>query len=403
MESFVLLLEADKRAHWTIVDQEGERIAPIGFNTLEEIGELIGNRRVIIFIYSKFVNLFKTQIPSRQHTKIQQAIPFALENQIAEDIRNIHFSYIEQKPKQQLVTVIAKNELDDILSLLEDNDIKPDRIYPTFAGVPYKEHHWTLLISLNEVVLNIEYGFAFWFDIDDAPFMLEKLLKQHPRPKQLRVFLMQQVDLKPLIEVLQKYQVTYYIDDRTSYSTLSVLAATIPELPETNLLETSFVSKHNLAITKRYWRAAIIAFVFALLSIGTRSGFVYRNLVHQDLETVQQIKQFSERLFPHKIMTHRELRNALQAKLSHYEALKQYPLLDLIETTGALLSEKQQTFKLIELNFQPNQLVLSLETYSPEHIDALIKAYNAHRMKAEQIQYEIKGRVISTSLRVEKL
>ena len=52
----------------------------------------IGGRRVVAFVPATLVRLATVKVPARQPAKVLQAVPYALEDQVAEDVESLHFA-----------------------------------------------------------------------------------------------------------------------------------------------------------------------------------------------------------------------------------------------------------------------------------------------------------------------
>jgi len=59
---------------------------------LETLLGLTPGRRVVAFVPGVDVRLAMAQVPARQEKRILQAVPYALEDQLAEDVDTLHFA-----------------------------------------------------------------------------------------------------------------------------------------------------------------------------------------------------------------------------------------------------------------------------------------------------------------------
>ena len=83
---------AEHAADWIAVDSSGARRSqPVSGPLLEAIND-VGDRKVIVLVPSAEVLTTSVDIPVKGGAKLQAALPFALEEDLAEDVENLHFA-----------------------------------------------------------------------------------------------------------------------------------------------------------------------------------------------------------------------------------------------------------------------------------------------------------------------
>ena len=80
-----------EQATWSSVNSQGELTTRITSGLLEDAASVAENHRVIVILDSSSVHLNIVNLPTSNIQKMLRAVPYALEEQIAEDVEDFHF------------------------------------------------------------------------------------------------------------------------------------------------------------------------------------------------------------------------------------------------------------------------------------------------------------------------
>jgi len=86
-------------AHWIAVDSTGARLGQPESGMLAEATVDVGDRNVIVLVPSAEVLTTSVDIPVKG-AKLQAALPYALEEYLAEDIDDLHFAAVPRRAGQ---------------------------------------------------------------------------------------------------------------------------------------------------------------------------------------------------------------------------------------------------------------------------------------------------------------
>lgn len=96
-----------------------------------------GTRPVVLIVPGEDVLLTEVNLPIRQTTKLLQAVPYALEERLADDPEILHFALgARQKDGQIAVAVVARQKMDAWIALLRDAGLQPHAIVPETLCLP---------------------------------------------------------------------------------------------------------------------------------------------------------------------------------------------------------------------------------------------------------------------------
>src|SRR5580658_2079691 len=82
----------DEAASWLVVDARGAPVGPPQSGPLNLAVPRAAGRRVCVLVPGADVLLAEPDVPVKAGAKLQQLVPYALEEHLAEDIDDLHFS-----------------------------------------------------------------------------------------------------------------------------------------------------------------------------------------------------------------------------------------------------------------------------------------------------------------------
>ncbi len=99
--------------------------------------------------------LTDAEVPVKSGTRYQQIVPFALEEQLAEDIESLHFAVgpARRESPRIPVAVVSRALIDGWLNHLRDAGIAPDYLYADSSLVPENPGQAVLVLSGDSVIL----------------------------------------------------------------------------------------------------------------------------------------------------------------------------------------------------------------------------------------------------------
>ncbi len=142
-------------AHWMVMDASGTRKSPPVTGALVAASADVGDKRVMVLVPSTEVLSTSIDIPVKNVSKLQAALPFALEEVVADDIDNLHFSAGSRRSNGQVpVSVVAVDVLDEWLSRLAAASIRADAVISESYGLARIPGTISLLLAENQVIIN---------------------------------------------------------------------------------------------------------------------------------------------------------------------------------------------------------------------------------------------------------
>jgi general secretion pathway protein L len=156
-EYLVIRLPTDHEAaaDWIAVDGNGTRIGAPVTGPLEEAAKDIGDRDTIVLVPAATVLTTTVDIPVKRGPRLLSALPFALEEQLADDVEDLHFAAGSRDESGTLpVAIVSHAHMRSWLDRLEDANITPDRIVPENNGLARIPGTLSLLVAEDLVMFN---------------------------------------------------------------------------------------------------------------------------------------------------------------------------------------------------------------------------------------------------------
>ena len=155
-EFLVIRLGADETApaSWIAVDDAGTRRTPPVIGPLDEAIKDIGDREVIVLVPASETSTLTCDLPAKG-ARLRAALPFALEEQVADEIENLHFAPGARRPGGDLpVVVVTHDTMNGWLERLHAAGIRPARMIPEEHGLAFVPNTLSLLVAEGQVVFN---------------------------------------------------------------------------------------------------------------------------------------------------------------------------------------------------------------------------------------------------------
>jgi general secretion pathway protein L len=188
-----LLIHFNPASHshtWSTVSDAGELTSKITQGTLEQAAELAQSNKVIVLLDNAVLHLGTLDLPAMNQQKLQRAIPFALEEQLADDIEDMHFVFArDDKQSPVAVAAIARNTMRSIVDAFTDAGITPAAILPDCLCLAANASQWCALFHGEQV--NFQYGshVGSEYDRDLFPSILKAMLtRSAQQPQKLFLF-----------------------------------------------------------------------------------------------------------------------------------------------------------------------------------------------------------------------
>lgn len=139
---------------WIAVDSTGSRRSLPGAGTLAEARNDIGDRNVIVLVPSAEVLTTSVDIPVKG-AKLHAALPYALEEYLAEDVESLHFAAGAKRASGRTpVSVVSRARMNSWVELLAEAGIEANAIVADSYGLARIPGTISMLLAEDHVFIN---------------------------------------------------------------------------------------------------------------------------------------------------------------------------------------------------------------------------------------------------------
>lgn len=155
-EYVVIRLAAEDRAvEWVLVDSSGTRRSGVSSGDLEQAAAAASDHAVIVLVPAEDVLLTSVIIPARSTAKIRTALPFALEENLADDVEDLHFAIGDRRENNRLpVAVVSHEKMSQWQNRLNEVGIVPVMLVAENQGLAKIPGTLSLMVDDEMVMFN---------------------------------------------------------------------------------------------------------------------------------------------------------------------------------------------------------------------------------------------------------
>ncbi|MGI2066894.1 type II secretion system protein GspL [Shewanella sp. MF08487] len=273
---------AEQACSWLVWSEQEQEIIASGelanAQGLSTLTERAGNRPVDVLVPAAAMTLTSVHLPEKGQRQALKALPFMLEEALAEDVDAMHFTVGPRDGDALSVVAVAHEQMQTWLSCLTEAGLKVKRIVPDCLALPLQECQWAAMNFGNELLLRTGLASGQSLPLPWLPIALEQL-----KPAQGEVSVasytemqLEGVELKP-----QSLELP-----------MLVLARGILHAP-VNLLNGIYTPKREYSKQLMMWKSAAIVIIIACVLALVNKGLN----IHQINAQVADLKAQSESIY----------------------------------------------------------------------------------------------------------
>src|SRR3569833_1923545 len=173
---------AEQPATWLTVDPRGNPAGPPQSGPVSLAAPRAVGRRICVLVPGTDVLLTEPEVPLKAGTKLQQVVPFALEEQLADDIDDLHFAMGKRAADSSRVpvAVIRRSLLDEWLTSLRSNGLEPESLYTESDLLPQNPGQAVALMEEDVIVVRPPVGSPVTLPVEALGEALEIALQGAP-------------------------------------------------------------------------------------------------------------------------------------------------------------------------------------------------------------------------------
>jgi len=371
MDQLFIRLSTDPAATLYWVRRHASESGSVESGGFEAAAEAAKGCQVIMLVPAEQVLLKQAEVPARQTSQLRKAVPFALEDELAPDISELHFALGSREDGVTPVAVVDSRLMEGWIGLCRAHGIQPQAILPDLLTLPWQENTWSILLEADQALVRtgLNSGFSCQRELLDT--LLQAELENNDQPQLVNVWLCDGQEARLALPQDDIETKALACPD----GPLSVMAQGWQPRQGIDLQQGEFKNRPDIAKKLQPWRwAAIIFGVFVVISFS-KMLLELKQLNQQQAQLKTQIEKEFKRAFPGakkvsnvRVRMERELK-ALRGGGGSSDA----NALALLAASSKVITA-QKDAKLEAINFRNNRLELQVSTASLSQLDDLKQA-----------------------------
>jgi general secretion pathway protein L len=378
---------------WLSIDEAGVPTTAKQRGPLSLAAAVARSANVVVLAPATQILLAEPQLPPGSGVKLARAVPFALEEQLTEDIDQLYFGLgRRQSDGRTPVAVVSRTVLQGWISALETAGIEPAAMYPDISLMP--ENPGQTVLWLEKTLLAVRRPGRLPFAVELAPIsealvvagvipdpleegseerVLESAILYVTREDWARV----QSEFKELADSFASLKVQLLAD-----GPLAWLARDLAATDAVNLLQGEFARSTDYGVKWRQWRTA------ALLAVGLLGAHVAAEALqihranHESAALDSEIAQIFSQVMPGEKME--DPRRQMQSRLDRVRRAGPGPeyFLRALEVLGSAVTATPKT-NIDALSYREQSLDMKVTAPSLGALSQLSQLVGKEGLKAE--------------------
>ncbi|MCP3668348.1 MAG: hypothetical protein GY696_38665, partial [Gammaproteobacteria bacterium] len=140
-------------AWFFVADNQIQESGTIEITALSELKQDFPGKAIVVLVPSKDCLVTSITMPTQQRRQQLKAVPFAIEEQLAENIEDVHFAIGKRDSEQKLpVVAVSRKNMTLWLEVLKDAGITPSAMLPLSALLEAPKDAWSIF-KLDDVFI----------------------------------------------------------------------------------------------------------------------------------------------------------------------------------------------------------------------------------------------------------
>lgn len=166
----------DDYLRWAYCDDKSGKVESHGHGSFAEAADSAGKMRVVMVIAGTELLLEEASVPIANMNKALKAVPYALEEQLAQDVEASHFAFGARLPDGNIpVAVIALSSISWIRDQSAAVGLKLGEVVPECHALPLEPDNWTIMTNSGHAAIRLDATRGFSCDVEMLPLLLDNV------------------------------------------------------------------------------------------------------------------------------------------------------------------------------------------------------------------------------------
>jgi general secretion pathway protein L len=211
---------------------------------LEDLSAAAVGAKVTLLLPATDALLMEVNLPVKSSRKLQKALPYAVEELLADEVEAYHLAWSKQADGPIAVAAIAHEKMGEWLQCCNKAGITLEAAYPETVLLPWLDDSITVVLDGNQALVRYKNGQGGGVERDYLPLFIDKLIAEHDLPAQIQLY-----SVEPAGDLA--WSDTVAVNTTPIASVLALLQANLPKPPRLNLLTEPYRPQQE----SRRWQA----------------------------------------------------------------------------------------------------------------------------------------------------
>lgn len=396
---FIRLPRSGETVTWTKFDQSGECLVASEQADIDDL-DIDLQDQVILFAPSDALLITSANLPAKlSKSQLKQALPFALEESLSQNIEDCHFAVAERHQDKCPVCIVDKSQMQHWYQLANRLPVAPLGLFPDCLALPHEEGVWQIYLEQQSALLRSNRFSGFACSEALLPSLLAIKLKEYTgfSPQKIKVHSDQAhinaelIAIRPDIE----WEQNNHID------LLTVFASSFNANDAINLLQHEYQIKRKHVSVDYLWAISAIAFASMLLIILLGNVIEYQIYQSQQKTLNQQVEEIYRQIYP-------DAKAVISPRLRIEQELKQLGkgdqqrvFLSLLASIGQAIPDRKAV-TIASANYQNQQMTIQLKLTNFQQLEDIIKRLEQQNLRVNRDNAQSEGNQVAARLTIGK-
>ena len=346
--------------------------------TFEDAVAAAEGQHLIVFVPSTEVNLASIDLKAKSHKQMMAAAPYMLEEELSEDVDNLHFALttIDKREGKQLVGVISDELIAKLYQAINERDYLSVAVVPQTLSIPYASETWSLFIQSDAATLRTGEYEGYGIDIINLHEILSAesavFRQQHEQDVEMDAKIVEydfRADAKQEDRQDGEPDADAAAGDREALALIG--RYWLDHQSMLNLLQGSYQIKTEMPGTLKQWMIAASLVGVSLLLFVANTMITNQRLSAQARQLDEAMRSAYTEIFHDEPAS--EPATAMRKRVIALQESRGGPVtpfLQFVAASGEVLI-KEQLSSVVRMNYNNKRLEIDIETTAFDKLEAL--------------------------------
>jgi general secretion pathway protein L len=377
---------------WLTLSAEGVILAQGQNSNWTEFPSIAEEDAIILLSPAQETLILAAKLPPMPWSKLIQAIPYALEEQLTTEIEELHFATGTLQTDGYLpIAVTSQSRMESWFAKFFDLLTHPIILTPDLLALPDQKEQWYCSIEDHQALIKTGEQSGYVCEPENFAIQLKILLEEKPETKPRKII----IDLftesfaheEQLISLNSEIEIR-----RPQKSWLEFVAPFVVQNKVINLLQGEFQAASKFSQLRKQWRWPLRLAGVLVLSFFLYQLIDFIMLKHAVHTSQAQINQLYQQLYPN--ITDPDI---AQNRFEHdYEKLKKNLSGGRFLKIISQLADIWQAYKMIhitQLSYSNQIMTVSIETHDLNKLEELAKKVSRSGLSLSQSNVSTFGKL----------